>query len=733
MKRIFLTLLTFAMLSSVSAQSKLSSYTQSYLTSKQIAKTAEERADVAIKYNIRSVEAVEYVSAFIHIEKGTDTSFLTELGVIINVNYGEILSTRIPTTIIEAVSEYDEVAFIEIGAPVKARMQKARASGNVESVHSGTDLDMPYLGTGVVVGVLDTGFEYAHNNFYTSDGTELRVKRVWNQNSSSYLGSPENYSYGAEYATEEKIIAAAQDNTSEYHATHVTGIAAGSNETLGLKGVAPDADIVMVSMDLYDYSTEYVSLSDGIKYMYDYADSVGQPCVVNMSLGTHVGPHDGTSTFDRVCDLMQGEGKLLVGAAGNEGDYPLHLGYTFSEEQDTVVRALVQFYSGYGACIDIWGDANTPYEVQLVMYDTKNDSIVASSSVFDPSVETKSTFYPQVGGGGYAMITGTQDSYNNKYNAMVTSYMNTSNNYALGLIITAKEGTVHAWADGYYCEFYSNTNKEGWTDGDTNSTMGEVGGTGKRIITTGAYTSSSTFTNYAGNTYSVGGIDGYIAYFSSLGPTPDGRMKPDISAPGHTVISSYNTAAVSSQDDYLVYIDEVDGQEYYYGACSGTSMSTPFVTGVLATWLQTNPKLTPEDVREILSKTATNDKYTGSILALGGDNTFGYGKINAWEGIKEVIATSPTGIAMNEVSAQGVVVKQPTSSDQSAEALFTLTDSNVTLRIYNTNGALVMTQPLGAVAVGETVSVDVATLASGVYIMQVAGTTINNTTKMVVK
>ncbi len=53
------------------------------------------------------------------------------------------------------------------------------------------------------------------------------------------------------------------------------------------------------------------SITDGIKYIYDYAESVGKPCVINMSLGYHIGPHDGTSTFDRICDELQGEGRLF--------------------------------------------------------------------------------------------------------------------------------------------------------------------------------------------------------------------------------------------------------------------------------------------------------------------------------------------------------------------------------------------------------------------------------------
>ena len=60
-------------------------------------------------------------------------------------------------------------------------MNKARTETLVDNVQSGKDLTTPFLGKDVVIGIVDNGFEYGHINFYNTDGTQLRVKRVWNQ------------------------------------------------------------------------------------------------------------------------------------------------------------------------------------------------------------------------------------------------------------------------------------------------------------------------------------------------------------------------------------------------------------------------------------------------------------------------------------------------------------------------------------------------------------------------
>ena len=204
---------------------------------------------------------------------------------------------------------------------------------------------MPFRGKDVVIGIIDYGFQYDHITFFDAETrSDLRIKRVWNQNATGDT-PPVGFSGGREYKTQEEILAAKYDDSTDDigHGTHVAGIATGAFTGNVYRGVAPEADVALVSYKMDDSSSSNVSISNGIKYIYDYATSVNKPCVVNMSLGMHLGPHDGTSTFDVVCDQMQGEGKLLVGSAGNEGADKVHVEKTLAEGDS--LKTFVSFMS----------------------------------------------------------------------------------------------------------------------------------------------------------------------------------------------------------------------------------------------------------------------------------------------------------------------------------------------------------------------------------------------------
>ncbi|WP_254591449.1 S8 family serine peptidase [Methanocella conradii] len=102
-----------------------------------------------------------------------------------------------------------------------------------------------------------------------------------------------------------------------------------------------------------------------------------------------------------------------------------------------------------------------------------------------------------------------------------------------------------------------------------------------------------------------------IASFSSRGPTKDGRIKPDITAPGKDIISCKAAGIMNNKA-----IDK------YYIKMSGTSMACPMVSGSIALLVQMDPKLTPQRAKEILEKTA---KPEGSKCP---NNDYGYGRIN---------------------------------------------------------------------------------------------------------
>ena len=86
--------------------------------------------------------------------------------------------------------------------------------------------------------------------------------------------------------------------------------------------------------------------------------------------------------------------------------------------------------------------------------------------------------------------------------------------------------------------------------------------------------------------------------FSSCGPTMDGRIKHDVVAPGVNILSALNSYYPYDENE-IAYETEAFGRKYSIFANNGTSMATPFVSGIIALWLQAKPDLTPEDILEL--------------------------------------------------------------------------------------------------------------------------------------
>ena len=727
MKRITLLYCFFTIFFLASAQAqvatgKLSPHTKTFLlkmNQKDISTT--QRKAILTKSAVIENGVQEYISAFIYLKKNAGTESLEQQGVKINSHTGDIITAMIPISSIENVASLPEVKYVQIGTPVNKKMDKARVTSGVDKVQAGTSpLSAPFFGKGVVIGIIDTGFEYGHPNFYNKEHTEYRVKRVWEQNATTGT-PPTGFNYGKEYISQDSILKKAYD-INKSHGTHVTGIAAGadhSNDNI-YYGIAGEADIVLVSYIGYD-----TDVIDGIKYIYDYATSVGKPCVINLSIGSYNGPHDGTSSFDITADQMQGKGRLIVGAAGNEGNKYIHISKTFSQT-DTICKT---FLRSNNIAADIWGEAGKDYKVQVCVYDTINNTNVyispeykASDNV-DITTRLKNNTSVKNGASGYLYITSEINTLNKKPHFDInTTFASVVAGNCIGIIIKSTEGTVHAWSDESY--HFTSNDKPGWTDGDNNLSIGEIGGTGKQIISVGAYVSKNMFTNLSNEIYGIGQNLNTIATFSSIGPTVDGRMKPDITAPGSVLassLSSYDTTL----NTYRVKETTVDNKAYYYGIMGGTSMSTPYVTGVLATWLQANPNLTPDKVKAIFQNSAINDSYTGDILP-NGNSTWGYGKIDAYNGLLEVIKQY-TSIEDMPVLPQSIIMYS--GNNQQLNLLFTQEDTNVKINVFNVNGQQVLGKNFNEISIKQEETIDLNGLPKGLYIVKITGNKLNQVFK----
>ena len=134
--------------------------------------------------------------------------------------------------------------------------------------------------------------------------------------------------------------------------------------------------------------------------------------------------------------------------------------------------------------------------------------------------------------------------------------------------------------------------------------------------------------------------------FSAVGPTWDGRTKPDVMAPGQNIVSSYSSFYIENNSDNGEALQsdvrhfDYNGRTYAWNSNGGTSMAAPVVTGVIALWLEADPTLTMQDCLDIFDKTCRRYDATLSYP----NNLYGYGEIDAYEGLKLVLERKTAGV-----------------------------------------------------------------------------------------
>lgn len=652
---------------------------------------------------------------YIHLKHASAVKSIEALGISTGTNIGGILTARVPADRLDDLRRLDGVSYVELGTAVSQMMDKARSATDADAMMNGDGLPYGYKGNGVIVGIIDKGFDYTHPNFYDKDKNRLRICRVWEQTTENPeipgTDKPEKYSYGTEFDTQDEILAAATDMQGNSHGTHVAGIAAGADMSGGnpYYGIAGEADIVLVSHKGDDFNT--VNISDAIDYIYSYAQSVGKPCVINMSLGSQIGPHDGTSTFDLTADRLQGKGRLLIGSVGNFGSSKVHARAMGPTPMHTALNYLKAVASGTEGHADAWGDTGTTFTVKISIVNKSTGETVSSSEEYAVQADGSThVFTPASPTRGEVIVSTEVNPLNGKPHALITSAITSMRSaYAVGITITpGNGGKVDVWADGNTVSL-SDAGMDGWTDGDTECTIAEIGGTGKRIVSVGAFVTS----HGSGQQFPDDKI-GDIASFSSRGPSADGRIKPEITAPGSYIaasLSSYAQAPAGTPAHSTTW----NGKEYQYGYMEGTSMAAPFVSGTVAAWLQACPEMDPEQLREIFAATADGD-YSTSVSTTG-NSTWGYGKINAFNGLKKAMdMASSSGICSPAENAPRDAVK----STGQGWVICPATDSfALTAVLADLSGKIVSMLTRENVSAGEEIQLPASRLGRGVYVLRV--------------
>lgn len=632
---------------------------------------------------------------------------------------GDLAIVRLPMDSVETVVESATLRSMQFSRPVHMRLDAAHATTGVDIVKKGTGLDRVYSGDGVIASCVDQGLDPNHITFRKAGTTESRVQRLWTVTNGRLTA----------YDTPSKISSFTSDDRYETHGTHVMGIVGGSyySSEVPFAGVAPGAELAMVGLK----TTSDTDILLGIEELISYAKSQNKPLVVNISLGSNDGPHDGSTDSDKYYARL-GEEAIICVAAGNEGDLPVAATHTFASASDEMTGLFTGLDSSrMSGSVEFWGDNATKFSFKPVIVSSLTGNIVCeleeattASKTYSSSRDANLAKYMS----GSFSVTSNVNANNNRYNVFVdfSSVSPTRSSYALGYVITSTEGnTVRGYADAYGMGFM--TDVKGWDDDvDGDGTINTMA-CAQNVIAVGAYTTKTQYEYLDGYTAREDGTVNEIAEFSSYGTLVDGRQLPHVCAPGHSIISAYSTpymkAQASSQgisiSKFTMAVGRVsdNGQYYFWNSMSGTSMSTPYVTGTVALWLEANPKLTFDDVVDVIQKTSTVDSYVKKGKAV----QWGAGKINAYEGLKMVIKNSYVG----EVDAEKNLLVRDLG-DGSFE-FFVGGENAVTVEAFDLSG-----RKVASAAGGDTVVLNIGS-QTGVYVVSVAGQTSRYTKKIVVR
>jgi subtilisin family serine protease len=542
-------------------------------------------------------------------------SSIRELGFIPSSVVDDIAAGSLPDDRLEALRLHKDVVAIELSRPLKEHMDVSATA--IRLSDPTTDLrTIPALGRGAIIGIIDSSFDLTHPCFQTID-CKSRIIAAWDQaNVVQAPGPPPDlFDYGVLYTRDmldksilnnEPPVIIKNEENSRGHGTQVASVASASGD---LKGVAPEAELIMVAYknDLPVGGSAFVV--DALRFMIDYAQRDKKPIVINLSQGDHFGAHDGSSLLERAIDGFVRSGKvLIVVSAGNERNGPANhhaVGQLMPNQDFVLPFKLNQDHLPASDEIHIWYKAEDQFDLKIM---TPSGFI---SPLVPPDTLTRVTFPDRTN----VLISSELKSPINDDNRILITFAasdrwDTSAEWKLILSSrSVSNGEFHAWVDRPR-SFSLISFVEHQSDHGTVT----LPGTAHEVISVGSFVSRRLVGS--GDEHAKGNIE----LGSAFGPTRDGRTKPDIVAPGALVFTPGTRPFVC---------------DTCYALRRGTSFAAPHVTGVIALMWAKWPDLPAEEIRSALFETAIQDQFTGATP----NNTCGHGKLNA-EGVYKRLSES---------------------------------------------------------------------------------------------
>ena len=673
----------------------------------------------------RSAAAADTVCVLAKFAEGADEEQLAARyhAEIVN-RIGRVLIVRLPLACVTEMAADDDVLRVEAeraARPATDLLPGQIGADKVVGNNGQTPLPQAYTGKGVIVGVVDAGFDYVNPFFRDADG---RTRVTW----------AADYTRNTKFTTPEAVTEAmcSSDASTMLHGTHVAGIAAGSlvNDINDVyySGIARESDIAMAAVNS-EIGTSGLSSASSLQAFSDifaYADQQGKPCVINYSMGDAMSfVNNRLLEEEAIRTLLQKPGRALVVATGNAG------GTCRLAHKESTLAA-----GGAGVCFNDYESYGTYFGIELKVKPTQSVRLRYTNSNYALVKGELTETVEQLMAGGQRLLGNkqlsvthrgtTDDGYEVLY--IGTASVLTSFTTAERVLVTIQgEGDAWIYADPLCAQLENVLSIDGHQTAAEGYSMAWPASMNE-VISVGNIAHRLKIVTMANKYASQGGVvqptdltayestkgEGYLARSSSVGPTLSGGMKPDVCAPGVNIVSAQNFFINdATYDNYAAWDVAALDTEYetwgnlsgYYHmmAQTGTSMSSPAVAGTVALWMQADPTLTADRIKDILAHSCRQPDATLKYP----NNQYGYGEIDAYRGLLYMLGL--TGISELSQSQP----RQTTFQLQGRRltVTFATPEPHHTLSVYSTDGRLLLSS--------ESSSVSLSHLSPGVYAVQV--------------
>ncbi|KFF22930.1 S8/S53 family peptidase [Chryseobacterium sp. JM1] len=505
----------------------------------------------------------------------------------------------------------------------------SRAQSGASLLQDGAFNNTAYNGTGILVGVFDTGIDWKHPDFRNAaDQTKSRIVSIWDQTLTAQGTEvpPAGFATGVEYTRaqiEDELDGTpagfVRENDTNGHGTHVSGTAAGNGAAFAdkrHKGFSSEADIVFVKGGNGSFPT--TNTINALTYFKNVATALNKPIVVNMSIGGQGSAHDGTSSHEVAVNSFtsSGPGRVVVISAGNDYGANLH------RKVDIEPNATQSYAFTVGS------NTSAASVFAFLMYANNDTAVTARLTTPDGQQYTQNistnTAHSILGGGFTASMYNYWSTDNNKRYVQLVISRNTGStancqgNYTLEITNDGTQPiTTHGWLYSKGTGIVASLQ-----NGDNEYVVGSPGNA-SNAITVASYMGRGSWYSSAG-AYLTTTAQESISSFSAQGPRVDGFQKPDITGSGQNVISSRSVDSAPGATDIIIGTN-------FYVKNQGTSMSSPGVAGAVGLLLQANPALTAAQVKSRLTSNAKKDVATGNIP----NARWGYGKLDIYKAVTD--------------------------------------------------------------------------------------------------